>query len=139
MKCLLPLIRGSSVPTVEDPYEIEIEPEVEAWLSTLPREQYRAVERHADRLAGSPTTLGEPHSRHLSGSLRELRIHLGDNAVRLTYWLAPHRRIVFLTVFRKTRMREEREVQRALWVQKECEESHSRAETVYDRTFEESL
>lgn len=128
-----------SVPPVEQLYEIEIEPEVEAWLSALPPDQYRVVERHADRLADAPTTLGEPYSRHLSGSVRELRFHLGDNAIRVTYWLAPERRIVFLTVFRKTRMREEREVQRALWAQKECEESHPRAVVTYHRTFEESL
>jgi ribosome-binding protein aMBF1 (putative translation factor) len=97
-----------------DPYDIEIEPEVRTWLDALPREHYRSAERHADRLAGAPTTLGEPHSRHLSGPVRELRFYLGPAAVRLTYWLAPERRIVFLTVFRKTRMREEQQVQRAL-------------------------
>ncbi|MFD5386813.1 type II toxin-antitoxin system RelE/ParE family toxin [Streptomyces sp. NPDC056669] len=123
---------------VERPYDIEIEPEVRAWLDTLAREHYRAVERHADRLAQEPTTIGEPYSRHLSGPVRELRFHLGNGAVRLTYWLAPERRIVFLTVFRKTRMREDRQVQRALWAQKECEGSHAAAQTTYHRTFEES-
>lgn len=33
--------------------------------------------------------------------------------MRVTYWIAPGRRIVLLTVFRKTRMREDREVDRA--------------------------
>jgi hypothetical protein len=33
--------------------------------------------------------------------------------VRVTYWIASGRRIVLLTVFRKTRMREEREIARA--------------------------
>lgn len=122
---------------MEHRYDIEIEPEVRAWLDGLPREQYRAVERHADRLAEAPTTLGEPYARHLSGPLRELRFQLGSDAVRLTYWLAPGQRIVFLTVFRKTRMREERHVQRSLWAQKECEGSHAAAATVYHRTFKE--
>ncbi|MFJ1915117.1 type II toxin-antitoxin system RelE/ParE family toxin [Streptomyces sp. NPDC088147] len=122
---------------MEHRYDIEIEPEVKAWLDGLPREHYRAVERHADRLADAPTTLGEPHSRHLSGPVRELRFHLGPDAVRLTYWLAPGRRIVLLTVFKKTRMREEREVQRSLWAQKECDGSHPTATTAYHRTFEE--
>ncbi|MCQ6251204.1 XRE family transcriptional regulator [Streptomyces malaysiensis] len=49
---------------MERPYDIEIEPEVRAWLDALPHEHYRAVERHADRLAHEPTTLGEPYSRH---------------------------------------------------------------------------
>lgn len=118
-------------------YDIEIEPEVRAWLEALPREHYRAAERHADRLAEAPTTLGEPYSRHVAGPLRELRFHLGPDAVRLTYWLAPMRRIVFLTVFRKTRMREEQQIQRALWAQKECEASHAAAISDFHRTFEE--
>jgi len=33
--------------------------------------------------------------------------------VRVTYWIASQRRIILLTVFRKTRMREDREVERA--------------------------
>ncbi|MGH3527166.1 MAG: hypothetical protein ACRDQI_13310 [Pseudonocardiaceae bacterium] len=33
--------------------------------------------------------------------------------MRLTYWIAPSRRIVLLTMFRKSRMREEREIDRA--------------------------
>ncbi|WP_269801394.1 type II toxin-antitoxin system RelE/ParE family toxin [Streptomyces odonnellii] len=103
----------------------------------MPREHYCAVERHADRLAEAPTTLGEPYSRHLSGAVRELRFHLGSAPIRLTYWLAPERRIVFLTVFRKSRMREDRQVQRSLWAQKECEASHPTAATAYHRTFEE--
>ncbi|MEV1010420.1 type II toxin-antitoxin system RelE/ParE family toxin [Streptomyces sp. NPDC049881] len=118
-------------------YGIEVEPEVRTWLETLPRERYRAVERHVDRLAESPTTLGEPYTRHLEGPLRELRFHLGQDSVRITYWLAPERRIVLLTVFHKTRMREDRQIQRALWAQKECEASHSPAVTVFHRTFEE--
>lgn len=42
------------------------------------------------------------------------------NAIRLTYWLAPGRRIVLLTVFRKTRMREDAEVERAALAMKTC-------------------
>lgn len=116
---------------------IEIEPEVREWLGRLPMPQYRAVERHADRLAENPTTLGEPYARHLDGPVRELRFILGTEAVRITYWLAPERRIVLLTVFRKTRMREETQVQRALWKQKECEGGHPPADHAYHRTFEE--
>lgn len=122
-----------------DDWEIELEPEVREWLDALPRVQYRTVERHADRLAEQPTTLGEPYSRHLDGPLRELRFFLGTGAIRLTYWLAPERRIVLLTVFRKTRMREEAQIQRALWAQKECESGHPAARTIYHRTFEELL
>jgi hypothetical protein len=45
--------------------------------------------------------------------LRELRFYLDRDAVRVTYWIARGRRIILLTAFRKTRAREDREVQRA--------------------------
>jgi hypothetical protein len=45
--------------------------------------------------------------------LRELRFHLDGRSVRVTYWIASGRRIVLLTVFVKTRMRESAEVDRA--------------------------
>jgi hypothetical protein len=42
-----------------------------------------------------------------------LRFHLDRQAVRITYWIASGRRIVLLTVFIKTRMRKDREIERA--------------------------
>jgi hypothetical protein len=57
--------------------------------------------------------LGEPYTRQLDGKLRELRFHLDGRALRVTYWVASGRRIVLLTVFAKTRMREVGEVERA--------------------------
>ena len=70
--------------------------------------------------------LGEPYTRQLDGKLRELRFHLQRNSVRLTYWIAPGRRIVLRTVFRKTRMREEREIDRARRTLRRCEiEEHT--------------
>jgi phage-related protein len=57
--------------------------------------------------------LSEPYTRQLDGKLRELRFHLDRRAVRVTYWIASGRRIVLLTTFAKTRMREDREVERA--------------------------
>ncbi|MFG1805188.1 type II toxin-antitoxin system RelE/ParE family toxin [Streptomyces sp. NPDC049040] len=80
------------------------------------------------RLLDAPPTLSEPYARHLGDGLRELRFSLGHdgNPVRLTYWLAPERRIVLLTVFRKSRMREDAEVDRAKQARKACEaERHS--------------
>ncbi|MFF9482238.1 type II toxin-antitoxin system RelE/ParE family toxin [Streptomyces sp. NPDC014733] len=105
-----------------DAWEIEIEPEVRHWLDTLSDRGYLHAEHIAERLLASPTTLGEPYSRHLGKGLRELRFHLGHDgdAVRMTYWLAPGRRIVFLTVFRKTRMREDAEVKRAQQARERC-------------------
>jgi hypothetical protein len=42
-------------------------------------------------------------TKQLDGKLRELRFHLGEFAVRITYRIATVRRIVLLTVFHKTR------------------------------------
>ncbi|UGY93538.1 type II toxin-antitoxin system RelE/ParE family toxin [Streptomyces gobiensis] len=120
-----------------DRWEIELEPDVAEWLGTLPRTLYRTAERQADHLAAQPTTLGEPFSRHLGGSLRELRFVLGTDTVRIPYWLAPDRRIVLLTVFHDTRMREEAQLQQAVRKQKECESEHPPAHETYHRTFEE--
>ncbi|MGH3694633.1 MAG: type II toxin-antitoxin system RelE/ParE family toxin [Pseudonocardiaceae bacterium] len=57
--------------------------------------------------------LGEPYRRQLDGKLRELRFHIDRRSVRVTYWIATGRRIVLLTVFAKSRMREDREIERA--------------------------
>ncbi|MEV3869786.1 type II toxin-antitoxin system RelE/ParE family toxin [Streptomyces sp. NPDC049906] len=96
----------------------------------------RRVEDKTDRLLDEPTTLGEPYSRHLGGKLRELRFELDGEAVRIPYWLASGQRIVLLTVFRKTRMREAAEVERAHQAQKICEAEHDRAEHADDRRKE---
>ncbi|MGW6930208.1 type II toxin-antitoxin system RelE/ParE family toxin [Lentzea sp. NPDC054927] len=68
---------------------------------------------YVDLLGREGVHLGEPYMRQLDGKLRELRFHLDGNAMRITYWIASGRRIVLLTVFRKTRMRESQEVVRA--------------------------
>ncbi|MFJ6382201.1 type II toxin-antitoxin system RelE/ParE family toxin [Kitasatospora sp. NPDC092039] len=112
-------------------YAIEIEPEVRYWLQNCPVAEYRAAERAADRLAEDGETLPFPLSSHLGGPLRELRI----GPVRITYWLAPGRRAVLLTVFRKTGNRETDQVERARRAQKVCEGEHLPAadHETYDR------
>lgn len=126
------------VTVVGDLWRIEIEPEVRQWLELLSDQHYDKAERAADMLAAQPTTLGEPYSRHLGGKLRELRFIMDGSAVRVTYWLAPGRRIVLLTVFRKTRQREDVEVERARQAQKVCEADHGPARHSYDRAKEET-
>lgn len=122
-------------------YAIEIEPEVRLWLENIPAHHYVIVEQKVDRLAEYATTLGEPYSRHLGGKLRELRFDLGGSAQRITYWLAPDRRVVPLTVFRKTKMRETAEVERARAAQAVCEASHEPAaeHDIYSRDLKEEL
>jgi hypothetical protein len=84
-------------------------------------------------LAEHAEDLGEPHTRHLGGKVGELRFHLLRQQTRVTSWLAPRRRVVLLTVFRKTRGAETAEVARALHAQKVCEAEHSRAHEMFDR------
>jgi hypothetical protein len=114
-------------------WDIEMEPEVRAWLGSLPKRQFGHVLAFAEKLAEEAATLGEPYARHLGGKVRELRIPLHPVDARVTYWLAPGRRVVLLTVFRKTKAQETAEVERARRVQKECEASHGHAEEVFDR------
>ncbi|MFF3112470.1 type II toxin-antitoxin system RelE/ParE family toxin [Kitasatospora sp. NPDC057904] len=112
-------------------HTIEIEPEVRVWLQNCSIAEYRAAERAADRLADDGEMLPFPLASHLGGPLRELRI----GPMRITYWLAPGRRAVLLTVFRKTGNRETDQVERAHRAQKVCEAEHLPAadHEVYDR------
>jgi len=114
-------------------YVVEIEPEVRHWLTGLSPQHYRLVEEKTELLAEYPTTLGEPHSCYLGDSVRELRLSLSGNAVRISYWIAPGKRIVLLTVFHKTRMREDAEVKRARQAMQLCETEHPAAHETYSR------
>ncbi|WP_455360140.1 type II toxin-antitoxin system RelE/ParE family toxin [Streptomyces sp. SYSU K21746] len=124
---------------MEDPFVVEIEPEVRLWLANLSDRDYLAVEDVVDRLVRNATTLGEPYSRHLGGPVRELRFNLGNDrdAVRIPYWLGPGRRIILLTVFRKSRQREVAEVARAQRAQAVCEAEHEPAHEEYTRIIKE--
>jgi len=68
--------------------------------------------RHAiDLLEHFGVLLEEPHTRRLSGRLRELRA----GPWRVTYFVDPRRRMVLLTSFRKTgRRTEPAEIRRGL-------------------------
>jgi hypothetical protein len=114
-------------------YEVEIEPEVRAWLTRLSDRDFGRVDFMVGLLAGQAEDLGEPYTRHLGGKVRELRFHLLRQQTRVTYWLAPGRRVILLTVFRKTRGAETAEVARALQAQKVCETGHGRAHDAFDR------
>jgi hypothetical protein len=99
---------------------VELEPEVREWLERLPTEQFATAAFYIDLLADRGPHLGEPYTRQLDGKLRELRFHLDRRAVRVTYWIATGRRIVLLTVFVKSRMREDREIDRARRAMARC-------------------
>jgi phage-related protein len=75
---------------------------------------------YVDLIGEHGPLLGEPYTRQLDGKLRELRFHLERRSVRVTYWIASGRRIVLLTVFAKSRMRETGEVERARRALAQC-------------------
>ena len=75
---------------------------------------------HADRLAELGPVLDEPQTRQLDGKLRELRFYLAGRPTRITYWIAPGRRIILLTVFVKTQRQERREIRRAKQAMDRC-------------------
>jgi len=79
---------------------VELEPEVRDWFESLAASQFATAAFYVDLVADRGPLLGEPYTRQLDGKLRESRFH-------------PDGRIVLLTVFAKTRMREVAEVERA--------------------------
>jgi phage-related protein len=99
---------------------VELEPEVRVCLEQLPTAHFAAAAFHIDLLADQRPLLGEPYTKQLDGKLRELRFYLDQQAVRITYWIAAERRIILLTVFSKTRRREDREVGRARRAMARC-------------------
>lgn len=110
---------------------VELEAEVRRWLEGLPTEYFARAAFSIDLLAERGPLLGEPHTKQLDGKLRELRFWLDQDAMRISYWIATDRRIVLLTVFRKSRARETREVDRARRAFRRCvEDAHEIAEEV---------
>ncbi|MFG2329667.1 type II toxin-antitoxin system RelE/ParE family toxin [Streptomyces sp. NPDC048604] len=121
---------------MEDLHAIEMEPEVHAWLDSLPGRQYRKVEEYAALLASLGTLTPMPFARPLRDGVHELRPTLDGNDTRITYWFAPDRRIVLLTVFRKTRMHEAAQVERAVRARLLCASTHEPAHVEYRRIEE---
>ena len=93
--------------------KLELETEVEEWVLNLSEEEQGRVQFYFDLLENEGVHLGEPYTRQLRGKLRELRFYLGRERRRVTYFIASGRRIIMLTVFRKTQRREQREIDRA--------------------------
>lgn len=118
-------------------YVIEVEPEVRAWLETFPLKHFLKVDEYAGLLAEHAASLGEPYARHLGEGVRDLRPTLDGAAMRITYWLTLNRTAVLLTVFRKTRMREETEVKWAMLAKKICETDHRPAHEEFVRIIGE--
>lgn len=115
-------------------HRFELEPEVRDWLDGLSARDFKRVDELCGMLAEKGTGLGGPWSDHLEGPVWELRIRLDQVAVRVTYWCAADGTIVFLTVFRKTRQHDQRQIDRAVRAQQRCEREHvGPAWSVYER------
>ncbi|WP_225846142.1 type II toxin-antitoxin system RelE/ParE family toxin [Streptomyces sp. HPF1205] len=99
---------------------VELEPEVAQWLAALDDKRWAQALMHLDLLEERGVLLGDPYTRQLDGKLRELRFYCGEQRVRVTYWIAAGRRIIMLTVFTKTRMREVDEIERARRALERC-------------------
>ncbi len=92
---------------------VELEPQVRDWLESLSGADFGHAAFYVDLLAERGVLLSEPYTKQLDGKLRELRFDLGRQAMRITYWIAPGRRIILLTVFAKTKERDRAQVARA--------------------------
>ncbi len=104
---------------------VHCDDEVLEWIDELSNKDFGRVWFYLDLLAQEGPLLREPHTKQLGDKLRELRFHLGTMPMRLTYWIAPDRRIIMLTVFSKTKRREAAQVmraRRALW---RCRQTHN--------------
>lgn len=124
------------VGVVGELFTIEIEPEVRDWLEALPAKHFLKIDEYVGLLAEQAESLSEPYARYLGDGVRELRPTLDGAAIRITYWVASGRRVILLTVFRKTRMREDIEVKRAKLAQQTCQAEHEPAHQEFIRTIE---
>jgi hypothetical protein len=117
---LWPSVSGS----MQRLYDFELEPEVRDWLDSISDSDFKRVDEVCGMLAEKGTELGGPWSDHLDGPVWELRIRLRDVAARITYWCTAEGTIVLLTVFRKTRQHDQKQIDRAVRAQKACERDH---------------
>ena len=101
---------------------VEYEPEIADWVEGLDDDAANRAGFYVDLLAERGPLLGEPYTRQLHGKLRELRFWLADRPTRISYWIAPGRRIILLTIWTKTRMRETAEVERAYRAMRRCQD-----------------
>lgn len=106
-------------------WEIETEPEVTDWYLELSGDERDVVAEHIDLLGDLGHLLRMPHSRHLGEGLAELRFDMSRRSWRITYWHGPDGVIVLLTVFRKQRNTEAREVERARKALDTCRARHT--------------
>ena len=101
-------------------WSVEVEPEVEEWIDSLPVKEFATVLAAVERLSERGSQLRVPASRSLGDGLFELRIDVGRTQRRITYYFADGRRVVLLTMFRKQRQTERVEIRRARQAMRRC-------------------
>lgn len=101
-------------------WSVELEPEVEEWVLGLSDHEFGGAQFYIDLLEERGIHLPFPYASHLRrGDLRELRFYLGRTRQRITYYITG-RRIILLTVFRKTSRQERAEIDRAARAMDRC-------------------
>ena len=136
--CRAPVVSPVPLPSATESarklYGFELEPEVRDWLDSLSDSDCKRVDEVCGLLAEKGSELGGPWSDHLERPVWELRLRLRNVAARVTYWCTPDGRIVLLTVFRKARQHEQRQIDPAVRAQKTCEcDHHGPAMDTYER------
>ena len=108
---------------------VELEPEVRKWLEKLDDDAFGQAEFYLDLLEREGVGLSEPYTRHVRGKLRELRFYLGRERYRVTYYIARGRRIILLTIFKKSAQKELAEIAGAESAMARCvDEGHTAEE-----------
>ncbi|HEX2742822.1 MAG TPA: type II toxin-antitoxin system RelE/ParE family toxin [Streptosporangiaceae bacterium] len=122
----------SMIYIIEGMNEIALEPEVEAWLLSLPYGHYQRVMRNVDDYL---VTGGIPDGDHVkklqaAEGVYELRVALDRTTWRITFWKPGGQLIILLTFFRKTRDGTQRaDVDRAVRAMNTCRTEHDRTIT----------
>jgi hypothetical protein len=114
-------------------YDVEIEPEVRAWLAGLSDRDFGRVDFMVGLLAGQAEDLGEPYTRHLGWESQGTAVSSvtpGNEGHVLARTGAAGD---LLTAFRKTRNAETAQVARALQATKICAAEQGRAHDAFDR------
>lgn len=121
---------------IEGMFEIALEPEVEAWLESLPYGHFQRVMAKVDRYLVERRGIPDgDHVKSLREGVSELRLAVGDRSWRITFWKPGGPAIVLLTVFAKTRNGPQHDdVNRAVRAMRTCQAEHDMTIThIFDR------
>ena len=88
--------------------------DVYRYITSLNIKVRSKIIKYIEYLRDNNGYLGEPYSRHIDSSLRELRVDFSNNRYRVFYYLLTKKRIVILHAFlKKTQKTPRREIVKA--------------------------